>query len=107
MKTVTIDGQEYVRKDSMDPAENVIVEIPLPDGWMSMYVGRLVSRNDQCITLTDAAWVASTGRRSEFMAGRFDSNCEIEPYPDGVRIDLPAVGAVVTDWMHPLLRDVR
>lgn len=86
---------------------NVVVEIPLSDGWMSMHVGVLLSRDNEYIVLGDAAWVASTGRRSEFFAGRFDTNCEVEPLPDGVRIELPAAGAVITDWLHPLPRSAR
>lgn len=86
---------------------NVIVEIPLPDGWLSMYSGRLVRHTASKIVITDAAWIASTGRRNEFFAGRPDDKCEIEPYPDGVQMSLPAAGAVVTDWPHALPREAR
>lgn len=111
-KTIKIDEVEYVRADSVldpnrPPSKAAVVEVPLPDGWMSMYVGRLIERDESRIILTDAAWVSSTGRRSEFFAGRYDGNCEIEPCPDGVRVDLPASGAVVTDWPHDLPRAVR
>jgi hypothetical protein len=85
----------------------VIVEVPLPDGWVAMYAGRLVSRNAQRIVLTDAAWVANTGRRHLFFAGTPDANCEIEPTPQKVRVDLPAVGAIVTEWPHAALTQVR
>ena len=87
--------------------QNRVVEIPLADGSMSMYVGRLVRRNATTIVLTNAAFVKDTGRRNQFFAGQFDSNCEVEPLPDGVVIELPASGAVVTGWPHPLLREVR
>lgn len=86
---------------------NILVEIPLNDGRMSMYVGRLVSRTTETITLVDAAWVADTGRMHRFFAGDFDTHVEIEPYPDGVTIELPATGALVYDWPHPLLREAR
>jgi hypothetical protein len=88
-------------------SRNLVVEVPLPDGCVSMYVGRLVSRDAERIVLTDAAWISYTGRRSEFFAGRFDAECEIEPTPDGVQVDLPANGAVITDWPHALPRTVR
>lgn len=88
-------------------AQNVVVEVPLPDGWTSMYIGRLVSRDKERVVITDAAWVSQTGRRSEFFAGRYDSSCEIEPCLDGETIDLPAVAAIVTSWPHPLPRTVR
>lgn len=86
---------------------NFCVEVPLPDGCLSMFVGCLVRRNRTCIVLTDAAWVACTGRRNLFMAGTPDSECEIEPYVNGQEIELPATGAIVTQWPHPLLRVAR
>lgn len=98
--------KKAVRKQK-PKTKNVVVEIPLPDGWVSMHIGRLVSRNSERIILDDASWIAHTGRRSEFFAGRYDSACEIEPIPDGQRLDLPASGAIVTDWPHPLPRVVR
>ena len=87
--------------------KNVVVEVPLPDGWVSMHTGRVVRRGGGVIVLVDAAWISDTGRRSEFFAGRFDTNCEIEPLPDGVEIELPLGGASVTAWPHPLPRAVR
>lgn len=86
---------------------NVCVEIQLKDGCLSMYIGRLVERNKDAIYLTDASWISSTGRRNEWFAGKPDINAEVEPYPDGVRIELPALGSIVTDWPHPLPRAVR
>jgi len=101
-------GTKIKPKRTAEPqTRNVVVEIPLPDGWISMYVGRLVRRSETAIVLTDAAWVASTGRRNLFFAGTPDANCEIETLPDGVETELPASGAIVTDWLHPLLRTVR
>ncbi len=88
-------------------ARNVCVEIPLLDGWLSMYIGRLVSRTATTIKLVDVSWIASTGRRNLFFAGDADENCEIEPYPDGVKMELPARGALVTEWPHDLPRSVR
>lgn len=86
---------------------NVVVEVPLPDGCMSMYVGKLVERTKEAIFLTDTSWIASTGRRHLFFKGDYDSNCEIEPYPDGVTIELPAAGAILTNWLHDLPRAAR
>lgn len=85
----------------------VIVEIPLPDGCLAMYAGKLVKRDAQNIVLTDAAWVASTGRRHLFFAGQADSNCEVEPYPADVSVELPAAGAIITGWLYAPLTSVR
>lgn len=87
--------------------KNICVEIPLPDGCLSMYIGREVLRTIKAITLVDVSWIACTGRRSAFFAGSPDNNTEIEPYPDGMRIELPAEGAIVTVWPHDLPRSVR
>ena len=87
--------------------KNLVVEILLPDGWMSMYIGRLVRQTKDEIVLTDVSWISDTGRRNLFFKGEFDSRCEIEPYPDGVEIDLPARGAVKTSWPHPLPRNPK
>ena len=92
---------------SKKTAKNVCVEVPLADGCLSMHVGRLVQRDDKRIVLVDAAWVACTGRRNVFFAGKFDSGCEVEPLPDGVQIELPADRAIITDWPHDLLCSVR
>jgi hypothetical protein len=86
---------------------NVAVEIYFPDGSASLFVGRLVSRDKSTIILIDVAWISDTGRRSQFFSGLPDDRVEIEPYPDGVTVELPARGAVVIDWPHALLRDRR
>lgn len=86
---------------------NVAVEIYLPDGCPSLYVGRLVSRTDKTITIVDAAWISQTGRRHEFFSGKFDANAEFEPYPDGVTLELPADGTIVIDWPHELIRSAK
>jgi len=97
--------EKTTRKTGNHPL--LIVEIPLPDGWLSMYAGKLVRRNSRVIVLTDAAWVASTGRRHLFFAGTPDSACEVEPLPAGTQIELPATGAIVTQWPHAPLTQVR
>lgn len=95
------------RKEHMAKPKNIVVEVQLRDGWLSMYVGKLVKRTEKFIILTDAAWVGSTGRRHLFFAGTPDANVEIEPYPAGMTIELPAELSIVTDWPHPLPREAR
>ena len=95
-----------ISKTKMVP-RNVAIEIPLRDGSVSMYTGKLVKRTKDALFLTHAAFIKDTGRRNEFFAGRFDSNVEIEPYPDAVGIELPADGAIITDFAGELPRAVR
>jgi len=72
-----------------------------------MLVGELQSRTKNAIFLDRATLVKETGRRSEFFAGRFDSDAEFEPYPDGMKIELPAAGALIYSWPYDLLRAVK
>lgn len=85
---------------------NIAVEVFLPDGSVSLNIGRLVSRGKDSITLEHAAFVKDTGRRSEFFAGRFDSDVEIETYPDEMTVELPGK-ATVYSWPHPLPRETK
>lgn len=71
----------------------------------NFYTGNVAAVDDRWITLTDAAWIADTGRFSGALAtGTLD---EVEPYPDGEVF--VAVGAVVDvcDWAHDLPREQR
>lgn len=69
------------------------------------YVGRLEVVTEQELVLTDAAWVAYSGRWAEALkTGVLD---EVEPFPDGKV--LIGRGAVIdcSIWSHALLRDVK
>jgi len=85
----------------------ICVEVPLPDGSLSMFIGHEVAREDGRIVLDQAAWIACTGRRHLFFADTPDSAVEVEPYPDEVRVCLPLTGAILTSWPHPLPRGAR
>jgi hypothetical protein len=93
--------------DLIHVGATIVVEVPLPDGCLSMFVGRIVCRSPDTITLREASWIAHTGRRSEFFAGVLSGACEVEPYPEATLLELPAADAIVTSWPHPLPRSVR
>ena len=78
------------------------VFIRQPNGFS--YTGRVVDVRPSVIVLTDAAWVAQTGRFARFMAGEPDSNLEVEPFPDGLETQVPRAYSEVTTWPHPLFR---
>lgn len=84
---------------------NIAVEIRPANGATALFVGKLVRRDEKFIVLTDAAWVADTGRRYLFFAGTPDGYCEVEPYSNGMEVELPADGAIVVTWPHPLFRE--
>lgn len=83
---------------SSKKARFVVVEIPLLDGCMSMFVGRFVRRTRDEIVLDEPCFVKDTGRRNLFFAGSPDSNAEWEP--EGAQVSLPALGAIVREWPH-------
>lgn len=70
------------------------------------YTGRVVAVDDRWLALTDAAWIADSGRWHKALAdGTLN---EVEPYPDGDTV-LVALGAVVevAPWRHPLPRTAK
>ena len=66
------------------------------------YTGHLVRVTAGELVLTDAAWVADTGRFSVALAtGKLH---EVEPFPDG-EVVVPRGGVIdATAWAHPLPR---
>jgi len=68
------------------------------------YTGKIESVTDSDIVLSDAAWIADSGRFSEAL--RTGSLAEVEPYPYGCIV---ARGGLldVSPWRHPLPRDTK
>ena len=67
------------------------------------YVGRISALTDTYLTLTDAAWVADSGRFSTALATGFDSTAEIEMYPPTHAVWLILSNIVeITLWPHAL-----
>lgn len=68
------------------------------------YTGRIVALTSTEIVLTDAAWIADTGRFGEALkTGQLN---EIEPYADAVSIGRGSV-VDVTLWRHALPRSAK
>ena len=63
------------------------------------YTGRVVAVSDDWIQITDAAWIADTGRWSDAIAT--GSLQEVEPYPDGQNVLIARGGVIeVSEWNH-------
>lgn len=69
------------------------------------YTGRLVRVTPGEIVLTDAAWIADTGRFGEALAS--GSLNDIEPYPDGEVIVSRGAVVDVSLWHSPLPREIK
>jgi hypothetical protein len=68
------------------------------------YTGRVAAVYPGEIVLTDAAWIADSGRWSLALAT--GSLTEVEPYPGEVIISRGAI-VDVSRWLHPLPRTVK
>lgn len=96
MKTVTIDGEKFVKESdckskvvvAKGDESNPFMEVGLVYFLRTVthyFTGRLVWVGDKEIVLEDACWVADTGRFNEFMKDKNKAN-ETEPFPEGSRV---------------------
>jgi hypothetical protein len=70
------------------------------------YTGRLEWVFDCSLVLSDAAWIADTGRFNEFL--RTGEPSEVEPYPDTMHPIISRSSIVdASPWPHDLPRDVK
>jgi hypothetical protein len=100
---MNIDGIEYVRADEVQMTE--AKDHPFTIGKAivirtvtMIQTGILKAVGEKELVLTDAAWIAETGRFADFLKhGPIDSSAEVEPFPDGEVI--VGRGAII-DAMH-------
>jgi len=109
MKTITLDGVEYVKKAE---AEKLVLPVPPETApyqigknyfirtVTNFYTGKLVWVGDKEIVLDTASWIADTGR---FMQAVTKGEMkEVEPMGDGVVIGRGAIiDAIVITWELP------
>ena len=110
-KTIKINNVDFVRADSVPAAPPQKPERPLTVGNAVFlrtvtlyYTGRVAEVTEQSVVLTDAAWVADTGRFSEALSSGILG--EVEPFPGPVEIGRGAI-VDVTLWAHTLPRAVK
>jgi hypothetical protein len=110
IEELQIDGKTYVPKDSIPTKVRALNggEIEMSGNVFIRtvtfaYTGRVVEATAEYIAITDAAWIADTGRWTQAI-GNGTLN-EVEPYPDGLVV-LVSKGAIVeiSEWTHPLPR---
>lgn len=54
-------------------------------------LGRLKSINSMELLLSDASWIADTGRFSDFLAGKYSASLEVEPFHNDVVVGRGAI----------------
>jgi hypothetical protein len=65
------------------------------------YTGRVVAKDTSEVVLSEAAWIADTGRFADALSkGTLN---EVEPFPGLVSINRGAI-VDVSEWKHPLPR---
>ena len=70
----------------------------------AFFTGRLVNVTDGDLELSEAAWIASTGRFADALKnGVFD---EVEPYPDTAIVSRDCV-MCISPWPHKLPREQK
>lgn len=116
MKTIVIDGKEYVSKEECKrlqklPAsqnkDNPFMEIGKPYFIRTVthyFTGRLIWVGDKEICLEDVCWIADTGRFSEFASGKTIN--ESEPFPKGARVIIGR-GSIIDMTEHELILSVK
>lgn len=94
MKTITVDGIEFVRKSDCCRKEGVwsVGERYFIRTVTMSLSGRLVEVTPQELVLSEAAWIADTGRFATFLDGAEPS--EIEPFPQDREV-IVGRGAVI------------
>lgn len=65
------------------------------------YTGRLLAVDENFLLLSEAAWIADTGRFTNALSG--GTLNEVEPYPDEVLVNRAQV-VDVCEWLHDLPR---
>lgn len=68
------------------------------------YLGRLEALTDRELVLSDASWVADSGRFGKALSG--GEVAEVEPYPDKVILNREAV-VDASIWLHALPRAAK
>ena len=117
MKTITIDGVEYVAKK--DIKEKVQVVAPHGDKsnpFMEVgesyfirtvthyFTGRLIWVGEKEIVLEEACWVSDTGRFNEFLSKNTFN--ESEPFPKSSQV-IVGRGAIIDMVKHELILIVK
>jgi len=108
-KTLKVNEVEYVRKDSVIPVQQTDA-FPFEVGKnyfiqtvTHYFTGRLVWVGPQEIMITDACWIADTGRFADFL--QQGTANETEPYPKGDNVIIGR-GAIITasPWKSQLIK---
>ena len=68
------------------------------------YTGKLKKVCGQFITLSDAAWIADTGRFNDFLKKGLAN--EVEPFEDDVHIPIGSL-IDITKWNHKLPKEQK
>lgn len=115
MKSVRIDGKEYVEKSLCDRLKKLpesVSDNPFMEIGNTYFIrtvthyftGRLIWVGEKEICLEDVCWIADTGRFNEFVKGSTVN--ESEPFPKGSRVIIGR-GSIIDMTEHELILLVK
>lgn len=115
MKSVTIDGKEYIAKSECEKVKKIegcSSDNPFMEIGKSYFIrtvthyftGRLIWVGEKEIVLEEAAWIADTGRFHQFIDGKTVN--ESEPFPKGAQV-VVGRGSIIDMTEHGLILDVK
>lgn len=99
LNTMEITPKKETASHSISKGVNVFVRTVT-----HYYTGKVEQITDSDIVLSEAAWIADTGRFSTAL--RTGELNEVEPYPDRVLICRGAIVDIAV-WLHPLPREQK
>lgn len=72
------------------------------------FLGRLINLTDNEFIFEKCSWISDCGRFNKFVNGEFDSNVEIEPFPEESEVII-SKGALIDafEWTHELPNKVK
>lgn len=72
----------------------------------NFHTGKLVREEHDCLILSNAAWIADTGRFADFL--RTGKANEVEPFPMDLEVAVPKMAIVdACSWPHELPKDQK
>ena len=115
MKTIIIEGKEYVSKEewtNLQGRQLFSIDNPFMEIGKTYFIrtvthyftGRLIWVGDKEICLEEACWIADTGRFNEFMAGETPN--ESEPFPKSSKVIIGR-SAIIDMTEHDLILLVK
>lgn len=102
--TMVVNGTKYVKEKAPEGPLLAVGRKVFIRSITHYYTGRISRIDDTMIELTEAAWIADTGRFSEAL--KSGALKEVEPFPSTVAVFRGGI-VDLTEWKHDLPRETK